>query len=84
MLVYTGTINPLNKGTFRNKVCFCGSKKKLKKCHGSMEFLGKDKEANDVYFAYELYLRGEMTTQEWNGFVNFANKREEDKTKTEE
>jgi hypothetical protein len=83
MLLYTGIINPLAKGTHRNRQCFCGSKKKLKKCHGAFEFLGKDVEANDVYHAYDLYLRGQMDVQEWNGFVNFVNKREEDKVKIE-
>ena len=36
-------INPLANGNLRNKLCICGSGKKVKKCHGRDKVINKDK-----------------------------------------
>ena len=68
MLVYTGTTNPLNKSKYSNKICFCGSGKKIKKCCGKDRFI-KPKFL-DVLAAYENVLLGNMPIVSFNHFAN--------------
>ena len=77
MRVYTGTPNPLNNSKYRNLKCFCGSNKKLKKCHGEFRFV-KNKYLI-LFQTYENFLLGNLEEITWLHFLNdFTKKMKEE------
>jgi hypothetical protein len=60
--------NPFNNGRYRNHQCFCGSGKKLKKCHGAERTLNKA----DLDEAERLFRLWEDSPE---GILFFKNKR---------
>lgn len=47
--------NPFRNGRFANDRCFCGSSKKLKKCHGKEDFMttSEHKKAMELFKKWE-------------------------------